>query len=94
MGYLFLWLLMGLITAFIAQSKGRSGCLFFLLGFLLGPIGIIIALIMPGSPPPRKLKKCPSCGAMIPEDALKCPRCGHDFTDLKNIPEAEVIDDE
>ena len=41
---LILWLLMGLCAGLIAAQKGRSGGAFGIMGFLLGPIGIIIAL--------------------------------------------------
>lgn len=39
------WLLVGLASAIIANSKGRSGCGWFLLGFLLGPFGLLVALL-------------------------------------------------
>jgi hypothetical protein len=39
-------LLFGVLSAWIATSKGRSGCGFFILGALLGPIGLIIAAVV------------------------------------------------
>ncbi len=86
---------MGLIASWIARSKGKSGYLWFLTGFLLGPIGILLALLVPSSNPPlRDKKRCPRCGRKVDKKAFRCPYCGYDFTDLNNIPEAEVIDDE
>jgi hypothetical protein len=41
-----LWMLFGVLSAWIATSKGRSGCGFFLLGAILGPIGLIIAAVV------------------------------------------------
>jgi len=41
-----LWFLFGLIGAFMATMKGRSGCAWFLLCALLGPIGLLIAALV------------------------------------------------
>ena len=41
-----LWLSFGIISAAIAANKGRSGCGWFVLGLLLGPLGIILALVV------------------------------------------------
>jgi len=41
-----LWIIFGILSAWIATTKGRSGCGFFLLGAILGPIGLIIAAIV------------------------------------------------
>lgn len=45
-GLLIIWIVCGVITAFMGSAKGRSGCGWFLVGFVLGPIGIIIAAIV------------------------------------------------
>lgn len=34
-------------SAMILSRKGQSGCAGFALGFLLGPIGLIVALVLP-----------------------------------------------
>ena len=41
-----LWLAFGVIGAMIMSGKGRSGCGGFTLGVVLGPIGLIIALLL------------------------------------------------
>jgi hypothetical protein len=41
-----LWLLFGIIGAWIATTKGRSGCAWFLVCALLGPIGLVIAAVI------------------------------------------------
>ena len=41
-----LWLSFGIISAVIAANKGRSGRGWFVLGLLLGPLGIILALVV------------------------------------------------
>ena len=43
---LIIWVVCGIIAAAIAGGKGRSGCGGFAIGFLLGPLGIIWALVM------------------------------------------------
>ncbi len=44
-GLIFVWALCGAAAAMIASGKGRSGCGWFVLGFLLGPFGILFAAI-------------------------------------------------
>lgn len=45
-----IWFLIGLIAsiwaASDAENRGKSGCLVFLLVFLLGPVGIILWLLI------------------------------------------------
>jgi hypothetical protein len=41
-----LWLLFGVLGAWIATTKGRSGCFWFLLCAIFGPIGLIIAAVI------------------------------------------------
>ncbi len=42
-----LWFVFGILGAWIATSKGRGGCLWFLLCSLLGPIGLLVAAVSP-----------------------------------------------
>jgi hypothetical protein len=37
------WIFCGIGAAFVAQSRGASGCLWFGLGVLLGPFGLAFA---------------------------------------------------
>ena len=41
-----IWLLFGIFGAWIATTKGRSGCGWFILCSILGPIGLIIAAVI------------------------------------------------
>jgi hypothetical protein len=42
-----LWLVFGIVGAWIASSKGRSGCFWLFVCFFLGPIGLVIAAVLP-----------------------------------------------
>jgi hypothetical protein len=41
-----LWFVFGIVGALIGSMKGRSGCGWFLLCALLGPIGLLFAAIV------------------------------------------------
>ena len=45
-----IWLLFGILGAWIATTKGRSGCGWFLLCSILGPIGLILAAVISKKP--------------------------------------------
>jgi hypothetical protein len=66
--WLLLWILCGIAAAMIAAKKGRAGQ-GLVLGFLLGPFGILFALLMSGN-----RSQCPACKSMIPEATI-CPYC-------------------
>lgn len=64
-----LWILCGIIAAMIGSKKGE-GCLAFILGVILGPFGILIALFSTGN-----RIQCPYCKELIHKDANVCPHC-------------------
>jgi hypothetical protein len=68
-----LWIACGIIAAAIGHRKGEAiGGL--VIGLMLGPLGIIIALLSKGS-----RKECPYCKELIHKDATVCPRCQRDI---------------
>ncbi|KZF04786.1 MAG: hypothetical protein WBD41_10080 [Rhodococcus sp. (in: high G+C Gram-positive bacteria)] len=79
----FIWLICGLIAGVVASNKDRSGGGFILLGFLLGPIGVLAAVLAPrGTPPvPAGLRAvtCTRCNAAqnvdLTQPQFECWQC-------------------
>ncbi|QQX80034.1 hypothetical protein JK628_21540 [Shewanella sp. KX20019] len=64
------YLLMLLASIIIGYRKGNivAGAL---LGYVLGPIGVLILLLSKD----RKMLPCPECGSKIHRHSYKCPKC-------------------
>lgn len=80
---------LGLIPAFIAQSKGRSFGLWWLYGFLLFIVALIHSLCLSGKRQHNKniqldhgMVRCPLCAELIRAEAIKCKHCGSDVSAL------------
>ena len=86
MEYLVLCILCGVAGMIILQNKGRSGCAGFLLGAMLGPIGIVIALVMGRNTAKLDddaldagtVRRCPWCAELIRTEAIACKHCSRD----------------
>jgi hypothetical protein len=66
-----LWILCGLVAAYIASSRGEAGGKWFFLGLIFGVFAVIGALFTGA--------KCPYCQSRISSQAVKCPRCQSDL---------------
>lgn len=72
------------ICSVIAGTKARSAGGFFLMGLLLGPVGVAIAIVLPANSPALEsgaissgsMKKCPMCAELVRSEASKCRHCG------------------
>ena len=68
-----IWIFCGIGAAFVAQSRGASGCLWFGLGVLLGPFGLAFAFASGTD------RKCPHCRERVHPEATRCPKCQADL---------------
>lgn len=86
--YLIIWIVCGIIAGAVYSNRGRSGISGFLIGVLLGPLGIILALVSKPNTQELEsrslasgdLKKCPNCAELVRGDARVCKHCGREFT--------------
>ena len=69
MPLLFLWIACGIIAGMIGRKK-NCGCSAQIWGFLLGPFGVVLALVRRGNLPP-----CPFCKEPVQTGAQVCPHC-------------------
>jgi len=86
MVFVIFWIICGAVAATIASSKGGSALIGFIVGVLLGPLGIIIAFFLGNEKAAAQSqiqsgerKKCPRCAELVQPDALVCKHCGHEF---------------
>lgn len=79
MVYLLAWICFGIACAKIAASKGRDAVGWFFLGALLGPFGLIFALLAGKEGAAKGERKCPFCAEFIKAEARVCKHCGRDL---------------
>lgn len=77
---LIFWLACAGFAFAVARSRGRSGCLWTVLGFLFGPLALIAVGFMPAVDVPAPTaptgKVCPHCHVGNTRYATECRVCG------------------
>jgi hypothetical protein len=48
----FAWIGSALFSATLASAKNRSGCGWFAVGLVLGPVGLLVSFLIPKAAPP------------------------------------------
>lgn len=87
---IFVLLMSGIGSALVASNKGRNSFGWFLIGFLIGPMGFILSLIISKNTKVleenaiqnSELKICPYCAELIKYQAKICKHCGRDFSEI------------
>jgi hypothetical protein len=84
-GLIVFWLVMAVVTALIANSRGKSAGAWFAYSLLIWPVALVHVLL---TPPTRDAvvaraqeqgrRACPHCAEMIMAEAKVCRFCGRD----------------
>ena len=87
MEFIILILLIGLIPAVIARSKGKSFMLWWIYGALLFIIALVHSILMKSNNANLEnrqlaegMKKCPKCAELVKQEATLCRFCNSEFT--------------
>ena len=81
--WLLIWIVCGMAAGALMSKKGRSWNAGFVLGFLLGPIGVVIALVFRANTSKTgEFKVCSQCAERIRTEAKICRYCGSDVSAL------------
>lgn len=92
------WLFCAVLAAILYSGKGQSGIVGFLLGLILGPFGVLIALLIGPNQNEldrRQLKSgevdmCPYCSELVRASAVVCKHCGRDLPAVRSREDALV----
>ena len=75
MPYLIIASLFGLSTAIIGKSKGSSFVIWFLIGAIIPPLGLLTVIFYRRDKDEPE-RQCPTCGKALKLYVQVCPRCG------------------
>ena len=68
-------LIISIIPALVASSKGREFFLWYIYGLFLFPFALIHAIVIKPNELANGMTKCRSCASVISEEAKICPSC-------------------
>lgn len=81
MGLFWIWVAFGVVCAFVAPSRGRSGLGWFFLGVLFSVFALIVLLALPSKAEqetdyqPTFLSETPRPTLVADDPTKTCPRC-------------------
>lgn len=78
-------LICGGISAAVASSRGASAGLWFVLGFLFGPLGLLLSFLSGSG------RNCPFCRKAVHREATKCPYCQSVVPPHSGVAQSPVI---
>ena len=78
MEYLVIAFFFGLATAIVGKGKGSSFFIWFLIGIVLPPLGLL-AVIFYRVDKDEPERQCPNCRKPLKLYVQVCPRCGADL---------------
>lgn len=78
MEYLIIAFFFGLATAIIGRAKGSSFFIWFVVGTVIPPLGLL-AVIFYRFDKDEPERQCPTCGKALKLYVQVCPRCGTDL---------------
>lgn len=93
--YLTIWILFAAFSAAIASSKNRSGIGWFIIGFLFGPFGLIVAALpkidtQPKDEPKKITTPCKKCNEDIIHNSKICRFCSTKYPHLSEPMRSHV----
>ncbi len=75
---LIIGILFGISAALFANYRGTGPHLWFVVGFLVGPFGLLFAYILCG-------RECPECKSRIHRAATRCAKCQQPLEKLQDL---------
>lgn len=96
----FVWLILvlfgcALLSSAVADSKGRSGFIWFIAGFIFNIFGLIAIAGMPSllyAPNKKTHARCPDCREFVYRDARVCKCCGCKLTGMVEEEKVGFLD--
>jgi len=85
---LFMCIIVGLIPAFIAKSKGRNFFLWYIYGVLLFIIALVHSLLIKNNDDAyveEGMFKCPYCAEFIKKEAKVCRHCNREISEKQDF---------
>lgn len=75
----FMAVVCGFVSSAIWKGKGGSGGSGFLIGFILGVLGLIYVIAAKPDAAQSTFPQCPFCAEMVNPEAIVCKHCGRDL---------------